>query len=605
MNETLKTGVQFRSFDLDRDALDEESRTIPIAFSSEAPVSRAFGTEILDHDPSSSRLGRLEGRGPVLVDHDPTDQVGVVESVSIDTDRRGRAVVRFGKSARANEIYNDLIDGIRNHVSVGYRIHRMSEERSESDQPPTMRVVDWEPLELSIVSIPADATVGVGRAAEDEFDTVIERSAPTEEIIMTEVTTPAPEVSAEEIRKAEIRRIREIEALGSQHSASDMARDYVQGGKSVDEFRSVLLDQISERPAPESGAKLGMSDKEAGSFSIVRALNAQVSGDWGDAGFELEASRAVADRVGKKPEGFYVPIDVLQRDLTQGTATAGGHLVATDLLSGSFIDMLRNKMQVISAGATMLNGLNGNVAIPRQTSGATAYWVAENGAITESQQAFDQVTLSPKTLGAMTEMSRRLLLQGSMDVEALVRNDLATTLALEIDRAALNGSGASNQPTGILNVSGIGDVAGGTNGLAPAFSHIVDLESDVATANADMGSLAYMTNAAVIGKLKQTEKASSTAQFVIDGGESNGYRVIGSNQVPSNLTKGTSSGVCSAIIFGNWADLIIGTWGGLDINVDPYTNSATGAVRVVAMQDIDIAVRHAESFSAMQDALTA
>ena len=604
-NETIKTGVQFRSFDLARETLDEDSRSVNIAFSSEAPVERAFGTEILDHNPTSIRLGRLEGGGPLLVDHDPTDHIGTVDSVSIDSDRVGRAVVRFGKGARASEIFQDVIDGIRKHISVGYRIHGMNEERNE--EATTMRVVDWEPLEVSLVSIPADATVGIGRAADDnEFETVVKRAEvaqPHIEIVTeTEKMSDENTVSAEQIRADEIHRIREIEAMGEAHGQRDMARDFINSGKGLDEFRGQLLSTIASTSKPEGSAEIGLTEAETKDFSVVRAINALVTNDWTDAGFELEASRAVADRVGKKAQGIYIPMEVQKRDLTVGTATAGGNLVATDLLGGSFIDLLRNKMMVMQAGAQMLTGLTGNVAIPRQSGGATAYWVAENGNVTESNQTFDQVTLSPNTVGAMTDISRRLLLQGSVDVENLIRNDLATTLALELDRAAINGSGSSNQPTGILNVSGIGDVAGGTNGLAPTFAHMIELETDVAAANADLGALGYMTNATIRGTLKQTEKASSTGQFVWDDGTMNGYTALATNQVPSNLTKGTSSD-CSAVIFGNWNDLIIGQWGALDILVDPYTGGASGAVRVRAMQDVDIAVRHAASFSAMQDAL--
>jgi HK97 family phage major capsid protein len=292
------------------------------------------------------------------------------------------------------------------------------------------------------------------------------------------------------------------------------------------------------------------------------------------------------------------------RDLNVTTSTAGGHTVSTDLLSGSFIDMLRNKMSVVGLGATMMNDLVGNIAIPRQTGGATSYWVAESGAVTESQPAFDQVTLSPSTVGAFSDVSRRLLLQSSMDVEAFIRNELATTLALEIDRAAIEGSGSSNQPTGILNVSGIGAVAGGTNGAAPDWADIVDLESAVSVDNADMGALGYLTNASVRGKLLQTEKASSTGQYIWgEGNTLRGYNAAVSNQVPSDLTKGSGTGL-SAILFGNWNDLIIGTWGGIDINIDTSTGSASGTVRVVALQDVDVAVRHAESFASMQDAIT-
>jgi HK97 family phage major capsid protein len=301
-----------------------------------------------------------------------------------------------------------------------------------------------------------------------------------------------------------------------------------------------------------------------------------------------------------------VPTDVLRRDLLVGTSTAGGHTVATDLRAGDFIELLRNRMVLMGMGTQMLTGLSGNIAIPRATGAGGAFWVAENAAPTESQQAFDQVTMSPKTMGAFTDISRKLLLQSSLDVEAFVRGDLATVLALELQRAGINGSGSGAEPRGILNVVGIGSVAGGTNGAVPSFANIVALETEVAQDNADIGTLGYLTNARVRGRLKTVEKASSTAQFLWEAGNTplNGYRAEVTNAVPSNLVKGSSGAVCSAIIFGNFADLIIGMWGGLDLMVDPYTGSTAGTVRVVTLQDVDIAVRRAESFSAMVDALT-
>lgn len=357
---------------------------------------------------------------------------------------------------------------------------------------------------------------------------------------------------------------------------------------------------------PAASAQIGMNAREVQQYSLVRAIWAQVQNDWRGAELEREASVAVAKQLRREPQGFFVPADWAQRDLVVGTNTAGGHTVQTELLAQSFITLLRNSMVVRAAGATILSDLTGNIAIPRQTGGATAYWVAENGAPTESQQAFDQVTMTPKTVGAFTDMSRRLLMQSSIDVENFTRTDLATVLALAIDLASLHGSGSSNQPTGVAATSGIGSVAGGTNGLAPAWSHLVSLETEVSIDNADVNRLAYVTNAKVRGKLKQVEKASNTGLFLwADGAQPiNGYPAYISNQVSSTLTKGSSSGVCSAIFFGNWADLIIGLWGGLDILVDPYTGSTAGTVRVVALQDVDIAVRHPESFAAMLDALT-
>ncbi|MEM4234906.1 MAG: phage major capsid protein [Candidatus Methanomethylicaceae archaeon] len=361
------------------------------------------------------------------------------------------------------------------------------------------------------------------------------------------------------------------------------------------------------------GAKIGMGEKDLRQYSLLRAIRAAANHDWRGAELEFEASEATAKLLGKQPQGFYVPQDWMeyrnleQRDLVKGTLSAGGYLVATELLAQSFIEMLRNRMVVQRAGATVLGGLVGDIAIPKQTGGATAYWVAESGAPTESQQTVGQVPLSPKTVGAYTDISRKLLLQSSIDVEAFVRRDLATTLALAIDKAALHGTGSNNQPTGIANTTGIGIVSGGTNGAAPTWAHIVQLETEVAIDNADVGALAYMTNAKVRGKLKATPRTPTYGDIMVWEGNNtplNGYPAYVTNQVRSDLDKGTSTGVCSAIFFGNWNDLLIGMWGGLDILVDPYTGGTSGTVRVVALQDVDIAVRFPESFAAMLDALT-
>ena len=588
----IKTGIFKRSYELRADDVNEESREVDIAFSSEEGVERWFGNEVLDHSASSVRLGRLSDGGPLLVDHDPTDHVGTVESASIGSDRVGRAVVRFGRSERANEIFNDVVDGIRKHISVGYRIHKMQPEEELED---SFRAVDWEPYEVSLVSIPADASVGVGRNASEDFETEIETK---EEPVMTEevkIETPVVvDVAAERdaVRKDEMNRIKGIEALGSMHNEKEMAREFISEGKGVDAFRAALLDQIKDRPEVER-PEIGMSEKESRSFSFFRAINALANPTdrraQDAAGFEFEASAAAADRLGREPSGFFVPEDVLRakRDLVVGTATAGGNTVATELLADSFIDKLDNSMAVVASGATVLRDLNGNVAIPRATGGATAYWVAESGNVTESQQAFDQVTMTPKTVGAYTEISRKLLLQSSIDVEAFVRNDLALRLAIAIDNKALEGDGSSNTPTGIVSATGVGSVAfaSATAGAA-TFGEIVDMETEVSQDNALLGTLAYLTNAAEAGYLKQTVKAANTAQYIMSEGEMNGYPVV----VTNNLS------TAGQVLFGNWADLLIGYWGGLDIALDSSSGSASGTLRIVALQDVDVAVRHGSSF---------
>ncbi|MBT9156750.1 MAG: hypothetical protein DDT37_01738 [Firmicutes bacterium] len=353
---------------------------------------------------------------------------------------------------------------------------------------------------------------------------------------------------------------------------------------------------------------LGMSDKDLRGYSLIRAIRAASTGDWSQAELEREASDAVAKMVNRSPQGFFVPTDVLieKRDLTKGVFVQGGALVETDLRAESFIDMLRNRMVVRQAGATVLSGLVGDVAIPRQTGGATAFWVAESGAPAETRQSVDQVALSPKTVGAFTDISRKLLLQSSIDVDRFVRSDLATVIALAIDLAALHGTGVANQPRGIASTAGIGVVIGGANGAVPSWAHVVGLETAVAIPNADVGSLAYITNARVRGRMKTTQKVATTDSVMLwetNVSPLNGYPAHVTNQVASDLTRGTGSGL-SAIFFGNWADLIIGHWGTLDVLVDPYTGGAAGTVRVIALQDVDIVVRQPASFSAMLDAIT-
>jgi len=624
MPKHLKPGTRCeRAATFDRAAVDDEARTVELAFSSEQPYERWWGVEILDHSPQSIRLGRLSSGGPLLMDHDARDHVGVIESVRIDADRVGRAVVRFGRSQRAEEIFQDVKDGIRRNVSVGYMIHKATLVETREDQE-IYRVTDWEPHEVSLVSVPADASVGVGRAMEDprtvEQDEQAETPKPQaiKELRVMTTETQAPDLAGIEqrAREGEHKRAADIIAIGEKYSLQSLASDAVRSGMPVGEFQAKAIEALSSRAKPT--ADIGLTEREARRFSMVRAIAALAATGAESrkareaAAFEIECSQAVADKIGREARGVFVPNEVQKRDLVVGTTTAGGHLVSTDLLASSFIDLLRNRMSVMRAGAQMLTGLQGNIAIPRMTGAATAYWVTEGNAPTESQQAFDQVTMSPKTVGAFTDLSRKLLLQSSVDVEGLVRRDLATVLGLEIDRVALNGSGTAPQPRGVLQTSGIGAVVGGTNGLAPTWAHIVELWSDVAAANADFGTTAFVTNSKVIGKLMTTEKATGTAQFVCPGfpdasGVTSiaGARAVVSNQVPSNLTKGTSSGVCSAIAFGNWADLIVGMWGVLDLMVDPYSNSTSGTVRVLALQDVDVAVRHAESFSAMLDALTA
>ena len=584
--EDMKT----RAMDGSADIIDMDKRTVRIAVSSEEPVERSFGAEILDHSEASIDLDfARSGRMPLLLDHDPRQQIGVVENVDLDgSTRRLRATVRFGKNGLAKEVFDDVADGIRSNISVGYAVNKMDREGSDS-----YRVSSWSPMEVSVVSIPADRTVGVGRAAETSPAQPVTET-PTMETTMTDEVKIDVEAVKAEAARAAAKETSEIYRIAAKHNQREMADEAVKNGTSLAEFRGQILDVIGSKPLDDSD--IGLSKKEVRNFSLMRAIRAMANpsdrGAQAAAEFEFEAAGEAAKRDGVDPQGLYIPADVRrswsQRDLNTSDDSA---MVAEDYRGGDFIDVLRNASSVMQAGATMLTGLVGDVKIPKKTAASTAGWIStEGGASSESEPTFGQVTMSPKTLGAFTDITRLMMMQSSLDIEALVRNDLSTGLALAIDNGGLQGSGSSGQPTGIANTSGINAP---TNFAAanPTFAEVVAMESAVAEDNALMGNLAYILPAGMYGALKTTVKDSGSGQFVIEpGGTMNGYRAIVSNQVTAG-----------DLYFGNFSDLLIGMYGGLDITVDPYTASTSGTVRIVALQTVDVAVRHAVSFAYNND----
>ncbi|HIJ26194.1 MAG TPA: phage major capsid protein [Gammaproteobacteria bacterium] len=594
----LKTGTLNRSYELDRAAINKESRTVDIAFSSEEPVDRWFGTEILDHESTSVRLGRLRDGAPLLFGHNHSDLIGVVEKASIDSDKKGRATVRFGKSERAEQMFNDVKDGILRNVSVGYRIHKflVDEETSEN------RAIDWEPMEISMVTVPADASSQVGRADEPEGEhqtnlTYIERAIMSEKPEAVAAVVAEPKINIEEVRttaesngaKSELARVQSILDAGSEYSQPELARQFVKDGKSIDEMRVAILNEIKTNPTQERAEmetpNLDLSEKDKQEYSLFRAINASVTGNWKDAGFELEASAAIEDKLGRSARGFFVPTDIFNGQraaMKTSSSAAGAEMVGTDHLGDSFIDALTNRSVVAGAGAQILGGLQGNIEIPKLTTGTAWGWVAEDADAADAAAVTGELALSPKTVSGGVAMSRRLLKQSSPSVEQMIRNDMVRGAALAIDLAALSGSGSSGQPTGITNTTGIGSVTGGI----ADFGAMVDLWSAVAVDNAAAEGMAYVLNATNAGTLMQTAKDSGSGIMVLENGKINGYNAIISNQ----MATGT-------MVFGDFTQLVIGMWGVLDIVADTATKAAAGGLVLRAFQDVDIGVRHAESFA--------
>jgi HK97 family phage major capsid protein len=578
----------FRTVALERASLNEETRSIELAFSSEAPVERPWGIEILGHsEDEMDREWIGGGTAPLLLDHNPREQVGVVEGVTLGEDRKARAVVRFGRSARAEEVMRDVADGIRTNVSVGYELLDIREEPAKKGEPLTYRAVRWRPLEVSLVSIPADMTVGVGREAPAS---VLPQPKTQESTGMEPEVKEAPAARAID-DGAEARRQKEIMDLATLANVRDMGVDAVLKGDTVELFRGkVLLARQGEaKPLGVAPAQLDMSPKEIAKYSLFRAMKAAAENDWSEAGLELEAHRELAKRFNEKrgKRSFFVPLDIQKRDLSAVTASAGGRLVATENMS--FIDILRARSVAMRMGATSMSGLVGNVTVPTQTGAATAAWLAnETTPASESDQTFGQMALSPKNVAAYTEISRQLMLQSSPSAEMIVMNDLAAVVALAVDSAAINGSGASGQPLGVVGTAGIGSVTGTTL----AYSGVLEFQTDVLAANAlvNPASAGYVTTPAVAALLAGRSRFTNTDTPLWQGnlldGNVAGLRAMTSTQIAA-----------SRMLFGDFSQLVIGEWGALELDVNPYANFAAGITGVRAFYTVDIGVRYAAAFS--------
>lgn len=644
-----------RSIHTQKRAASEDGE-IEIAISSEAPYERWFGIEILRHTADSVDLSRLgDGRHPLLLGHDMERQIGVLKSVRLDEDKVLRGVPKFSRSTLGQEIKQDVDDDIRTHVSVGYFIEEIEEieraadgtetvkrrisgdeferemraahgdgfyrsgqaaARAKGQEPPVFVVTRWTPFEASIVPVPADISVGKGRSAGVDAPPQTP-AAPAAQAPAAPAATPEIIIvenrNMETIEKTpaelELARRMAIEALGEQYARylkPDDVKNAIQGKMSRDAFVEIIMARMESKHIDTSGTQIGMTKNERQRYSFARALQAKIAGNWEKAGFELECSRAVAQLLGQEPEGFFVPPDIFRRDFNVGTASEAGNLVGTELRGDMFTDALRASMVMGQLGVTYLTGLSGNVDLPRKSTAGTLGMVTEIGSASETAPVTAKATLTPKRISAYVEASKQAIIQSGMSLENMLRDDLLSGAAVLLENQCINGAGTGAEIRGLRNVVGIGTVVGGTNGLAPAWSHIVDLESNCANANAEPDMRAgYLTNTKVRGKLKQTQFATNLPFIWQNGGQPlNGYRAAVTNNVPSNLTKGTSTTICSATLFGSdWSNVVVGLFGAPDITVDPYTKADTGQVKITINQFADLAHRQPASTSKIDDLL--
>lgn len=583
--------------------LNEEDRTVELSFSSDAPIEQWWRTIlVLEHTEQAVNFERLLPGGAVLFNHDRNQHLGVVLSARVDADGKARATVKFGRSKLAEEKFQDVKDGILCNVSLGFTTEEVKLVEEREDGVDVYRATKWTPYEISLVTIPADTNVGVGRSAPEPGKRSGERSMDEDVKNPTEgkrqKDTPSqPKMSPAEIQKAERDRIATITRLGTRFKCEEDAETYIREGSSVDQFNALIVERQGKgesEPTPEDmNNPIGMNARELQQYSFLNAIRALVFPNdkkvQEAAALEIEASRAAADATGKDPEGILVPVDVLlnsgNRAMNTGSAGANGAaLIADTMLAGSFIETLKKKCFIMNVG-TKLTGLVGNVSIPKQLADGMAYVVGEEEEPTASDGKFGQIKMNPLTMGARTELTRRFIMQSSIDAENFARQLLATAQAQKLNQLALYADGSGDLPKGVKYETGVNAVAFATAGK-PTFAELVQLETEIAADDADVEGMAYVLNARMRGHCKSTQKMENTPSMIWEAGNTvNGYNAITTNHVADG-----------DVFFGNWADMLIGLWGGLDIIADPFTKSTSGVTRITAFQDFDMAIRHPESF---------
>ncbi|EOJ3048143.1 TPA: phage major capsid protein [Pseudomonas aeruginosa] len=590
---------------VDRDTLDLEQRTVEVAVSSEYGVRRWFGMEVLDHSADSIDLTRLRNGAPLLLQHNSwSGQIGVVEDAWLDADRKIRARVRFSRSEQAEPIWQDVVDNIRRNISCGYLVHEMVLERSENGLD-HYRVTRWEPYEVSSVSVPADPTVGVGRSNDATTNTITIRGIsmdPKDETNTDGQKRELPAVTTDPVL-LERQRIADINILGERYNQRELAASAVSSGQSIDQFRAVLLERAmpgQPKPlapkAPKDGERdlpgfvkdvsargMGMTEKEMDQFSLMRALNAYAEKDWSKAGLEREVSLALADTLKKEARGFFVPHDLLVRGMSKGEAGKGGELVATELRVDQFIDILRNKTMMAKLGMRMLGGLVGDLDLPKKVNGSNFYWLGEGDNVTPSDFDLTTIALSPKTIAGAIPVTRKLRKQAAKSVEALIISDLVEGLGVAIDLAMLRGTGADNQPLGLLNQVGLPSVVYPAGGID--WASVVEMETKAATFNVEGSGLAYLTSPVQRGAAKKKQVFENTGERIWQGGEVNGYAAHATNQMPADDW-----------LYGDFSQLVCGLWGVLDLKPDPYALAGSDGLMLRVFQDVDAAVRRKEAF---------
>ena len=599
---------QRRSFAVRSEDVNGEDRCVEMSFSSETPVRRWFGFEVLSHEPGDVDLSRLRNKAPFLMDHNPRDQRGVIEDANLDG-KKGRAKARLSTSDKGEELLTDIRDEIRPKISVGYELVELIDYWVDEDENEYYKF-RWMPYEISSVSIEADTAVGIGRskpvetANKRKFELVRGNHTVDEDVIETQEdlepessqernkTTPATPSNGggngEDVTN-ERQRCTEIMALGRQFGMEKDADKAIQENTSLDEFRAQVLKNVrtNKEGTRSTDMDLGLTSEDKNRYSLANAIKANISGNWRKAGFERAVSTALAEKNGKDARGFFVNYEVLGglgRAQDTKTEAAGGALVANELHSEQFIALLRPYSLAATLGVRFMTGLVGNVDIPKLLRGSSFYWIDEGDDAPETNVSFGVVKMKPNTVAGAVPLTRRLLQQSTPDVDMVIRDDMLQGLGLAIDKAIFVGTGVGNEPLGIVNQTGVNAVD--LNALGLSHTGMVNFETAIENADVMTSNIRYACNATTKGTLKVTPRNANSERYLWEDNEVNGYMAYMMKWLQND-----------AVLAGDFSQAMFGTWGVLDMMVDKTTKAASGGTVLRVFQDGDVACRHAKAFA--------
>lgn len=618
----------FKTFEIRAAANDKKE--IELSFSSEEPYTREYWdgekeTEILGHAQNEVRLDFLaSGNAPFLEQHNHEKQIGVIGSAVIDPSaKKGRAVIRFSSGKAGEEAYKDVLEGIRKNISVGYRVHKVRILEEEPGHV-TYRAVDWEPFEISLVSVPADKTVGIGRGIfYSQYQKGVgmpPKGLIEENVEQTTETETVPEVIPEEEKSEELIvpandekersrcfAIAEIGRLYGSRGGIEKAAEAISNGTTVEIFRKNLLKHLSgKRPVASENTdeikKARQLDIDRTEFirkySLRRAINAMLENRPDDAGYEFEISKQLSKHcnVARKHGGIIIPaympfmpsmrsqeaIRAFRTAMTTGggaikPTTTGGNLVNLEPLT--FYDALQERSVLAQLGITSFSGLSGDFPVARKTSASSGGWIGEGDNAPEQSFAFGRDILRPHTVAAYTKLSRQMLQQSSIDVEMNTRNDILNALSVLKDKGALYGTGSDDQPTGVINITGV--VAFDLdNANKASYDEMVDIQAESLNDFVEVESTTkYLCNPTFAANLKKEKVDAGSGIFVLDKEKKfQGVPVLEHTIFPAGY-----------LLYGPWSNLIEAQWGFYEMFVD--RNVISGEVTVSVFGDYDFTLK--------------